>query len=59
MVKTKKVIKKQEVKPLSPIAAKRQLAALEYVYETTGISFEAYDAAKAKINAALEKWSQQ
>lgn len=42
---------------LSPIKAREELRELEWLYERTAISSEAYDAAKAKIIAALTEWS--
>jgi len=62
MVKTKKavtVIKKQEVKPLSPIAVSRQLKVLDELYENTGMSSDAYQESKAKLVKALEAWGKQ
>lgn len=49
----------EPVKALSPATIKRELDSLEYLYEHTEISNEAYDSAKAKLFKSLEEWGKQ
>jgi hypothetical protein len=47
---------KEDIKPITPAEAQKQLKSLEDLYEHTSLTNEDYDAAKARIYRALGKW---
>jgi len=50
---------KKELKPLSPSQARKELEHLEWMYEHTSISSDAFDAAKARIFTRIELWGNE
>lgn len=59
MTKQKTPTPTPKLRPMSPAKARTELKELEWLYEHSGLTTAAYDAARARILRALEEWGKQ